>query len=161
MIKLGIRILLITSAYLLVYALGYLGFATRQANLVGWFLILTAFAYGIGGPFLIRNHMKIQGSVRQENNDRSFWAVIPGFLVVFYVSPLEFIYISEILPGVRSTWMQIFGLFLIACSILLFSSARIALKGFYSGRLQVVEGHLLIQKGPYHLIRLQLMLPLS
>jgi len=46
--------------------------------------------------------------------------ILPGFLVVFYVSPLEFIYMPEILRSTHTTWMQIVGLALIAASLLVF-----------------------------------------
>jgi protein-S-isoprenylcysteine O-methyltransferase Ste14 len=153
MVKQGIRILLISGAYLLVCVLGYLGFATYHRNLTGWFLILTALSYGLGGPFLLWSNLKRESVVRQERQDRSFWLILPGFLVVFYVSPLEFIYMPEILRSTHTTWMQIVGLALIAASLLVFGWARNAIKGMYSGRLRVQVGHILIQHGPYHVIR--------
>lgn len=153
MVKQGIRILLITSAYLLVCVLGYLGFASYRLNLIGWFLIFTAFSYGLGGPYLIWSTMKRDRVVRQERQDRSFWLILPGFLVVFYASPLEYLYIPEILHGTRTTWMQLVGLSLIIASLLIFGWARIALKGMYSGQIRVQTGHVLIQNGPYGIIR--------
>ena len=153
MIKYGIRILLISSAYLLVCALGYLGFATYKYNLTGWFLILTAFSYGLGGPFSLWSNMKRSGVIHQERQDRSFWLILPGFLVVFYASPLEYLYIPKIPYLARTTWMQLAGLGLIVASLVLFGWARIALKGMYSGRIRVQAGHILIQNGPYCIIR--------
>ena len=153
MMKYGIRILLIFSAYLLVCALGYLGFATYKNNLIGWFLFLTALLYGLGGPYLLRSNLKRNGVIHQERQDRSFWLILPGFLVVFYASPLEYLYIPEILQGCRTTWIQFAGLALIVASLLLFGWARITLKDMYSGRIQVQAGHILIQNGPYSLIR--------
>jgi len=153
MMKYGFRILFISSAYLMVCALGYLGFATYKYNLTGWFLILIAFAYGLGGPYLLWSNLKRNVAIHQENQDRSFWLILPGFLVVFYASPLEYLYIPEILYLVRMLWMQIAGLVLIAASLVLFTWARIALKGMYSGRIHVQAGHRLIQNGPYSLIR--------
>jgi protein-S-isoprenylcysteine O-methyltransferase Ste14 len=152
MVKQGIRILLISSAYLLVCALGYLGFATYHRNLAGWVLILTALSYGLGGPFLLWSNLKREEVVRQERQDRSFWLILPGFLVVFYASPLEFMYMPEILRNIHSIWMQIAGLALIAASLLLFGWARYAIKGMYSGRLRVQVGHVLIQQGPYRIV---------
>jgi protein-S-isoprenylcysteine O-methyltransferase Ste14 len=153
MIKDGIRILVISSAYLLVCALGYSGFATYKYNLVGWFLILTAFLYGLGGPYLLWSNRRKNEVIHQERHDWSFWLILPGFLVVFYASPLEYLYIPEILHDTRATWMQLAGLALIVVSLLLFGWARIALKGMYSGRIQVQTGHILIQNGPYSIIR--------
>ncbi|OGO60307.1 MAG: hypothetical protein A2032_02665 [Chloroflexi bacterium RBG_19FT_COMBO_49_13] len=145
------RILLILSAYLLVCVLGYLGFITYQHNLTGWFLILTAFSYGLGGPYLLWSHMKKEAITRQERQDRSFWLILPGFLVVFYASPIEYIFLPGIIPHTPA--LQIIGLALIVASLLLFGWARLALKSFYSGRLRVKDGHMLVQHGPYHIIR--------
>ncbi len=149
----GTRILLILCVYLLGCILGYLGFITYQHNLIGWFLILTALAYGLGGPYLLRSNLKKVDVQRQEKRDLSFWLVLPGFLVVFYASPLEYIYLPEYLPFARTNVMQIIGVGLIIISLMLHGWARWALKGMYSGRVQVKTGHTLVQQGPYHFLR--------
>ncbi len=149
----AILLVLITCTYLLIAVLGYLGFATYHSNLIGWFLILTSIAYGLGVPYLLWTNLKSGPVVLQEYQNRSFWAVIPGFLLVFYASPIEYRYMSELLPGFRPASLQIIGISLIIAGIFLFSWARNSLKGFYSGRVQVQVGHVLIQSGPYHIIR--------
>lgn len=151
MVKFIGRVLLIAGLYLLIIALGYLGFATYKHNLTGWFLILTAFAYGFGGPYLLWTELKKENVARHENQDRSFWLVIPGFLMVFYASPLEYIFRIKILP--QSIWLQIVGLILIAASMLLFGWARTTLRGLYSGRVRVKADHTLVQHGPYRIVR--------
>ncbi|HEX9090523.1 MAG TPA: isoprenylcysteine carboxylmethyltransferase family protein [Anaerolineales bacterium] len=151
MVKITTRIVLITSAYLLVCALGYLGYITLKQNLLGWFLILTAVLYGLSGPYLLRSNLKKEGIIRQERQDRSFWLIIPGFLVVFYASPIEYLHFPLILP--RGIWAQIIGLGLILAGILLIAWAQSALKGRYSGRIWVVSGQTLVQAGPYHYVR--------
>lgn len=151
MLKWGIRILLISSAYLMVCVLGYLGYATCRGNLTGWFLILVAILYAISGPYLLWSNLKNENVVRHESHDWSFWSVIPGFLVVFYASPLEYLFISQYLP--RGSWIQTSGVVLISASIVLFVWARLVLKGLYSGRVRVTAGHTLIQRGPYQVIR--------
>ncbi len=151
MVKFIGRGLLIACFYLFIFALGYLGFATYKHNLTGWFLILTALAYGFGGPYLLWTEFKKENIVRHENKDRSFWLVIPGFLMVFYAPPLETMFKLKILP--HPIWIQIVGLILIAVSMLLFGWARTALKGLYSGRVRVKEDHTLVQHGPYRIIR--------
>ena len=147
----GIGILLILGAYLVVCALGYLGIITCRQNLLGWFLILTAVVYGLGGPFLLRINLNRDGVISQERQDRSFWQILPGFLVVFYASPLEYLYIPPVLP--RGNWIQVIGLVLIAFSMLLITWAQRALKGRYSARIRVVAGQTLVQDGPYHYLR--------
>lgn len=151
MVRLITRILLISCAYLLVCALGYLGYVTYPNNIMGWLLLLIAILYGIGGPYLLWSNLKKENVVRQESHDRSFWLIIPGFLVVFYISPLEYLFISQSLP--RAGWMQTIGVILIAASLVLVGWARLAIRGMYSGRLQVISGHFLIQDGPYRVIR--------
>jgi len=151
MIKITTRIFLITSAYLLICALGYLGYLTLKQNLLGWFLILTAILYGLSGPYLLARNLKKEGIIRQERQDRSFWLIIPGFLVVFYASPLEYLYLLHVLP--HGIWAQIFGLALIMAGIFLVAWAQSALKGKYSGRIWVVTGQTLVQDGPYHFVR--------
>ena len=151
MLTLATRILLIITLYLLIFLMGYLGLLTLPTNLTGWFLVLTAVAYGLGSPFLFRNHFKKEGIVSQENLDLSFWMVIPGFLVVFYASPLEYLLLDELIP--RTLWTQILGLILIIICMVLFGWARGTLKNLYSGHVQVKIGHTLIQHGPYRFIR--------
>jgi protein-S-isoprenylcysteine O-methyltransferase Ste14 len=144
-------IILIISAFMLVCALGYLGSITLQDNLIGWFLILTAVAYGLGGPYLLWSNLKNEGIVSQERQDKSFWLILPGFLMVFYAPPIEYVYLSGIIPNTRL--LQEIGLILIVTSLLLFTWARLVLKGMYSGRLRVKTDHSLVQQGPYHFIR--------
>ena len=151
MLTIGIRILLVIILYLLIFLMGYLGFLTYHTNLTGWFLILTAITYGLGGPFLLRTQLRKEKIVRQEKWDLSFWMVVPGFLVVFYASPLEYLLLPEIFKP--NIWMQILGLVLIGISMLLFGWARIVLGGMYSGHLQVKTDHILVQQGPYRIIR--------
>ena len=146
-----IRIFIVILFYLLIFFMGYLGFLTYQTNLTGWFLILTAFTYGLGGPLLLRTRLRKERIVRQEKWDLSLWMVVPGFLVVFYASPLEYLLLPKILHN--TLWMQILGLVLIGISMLLFGWARIVLGGMYSGHLQVKTDHILVQQGPYRIIR--------
>jgi protein-S-isoprenylcysteine O-methyltransferase Ste14 len=146
-----IRIVLIIITYVLIFIMGYLGILTYQSNLTGWFLILTALTYGLGGLFLFRTHFKNESIVRKEKRDLSFWMVVPGFLVVFYASPLEYLLFPEIHQPIL--WMQILGLVMIVISMFLFGWARIVLGGMYSGHLQVKTDHILVQHGPYRTIR--------
>lgn len=141
-------------AYLLVCVLGYLGIATRRTNLLGWFLILTAVAYGISGPLLLRDNLgREEAVIRKEHQDRSFWVILPGFLMVFYAAPLEWLIISKLFVGGRGIWSQILGLIIVTAGIALLSWARVTLKDLYSGRVQILASHSLVQNGPYHFLR--------
>jgi len=145
------RLFLIFGAYPLALALGYLGIATFKQNLIGWFLIIFASAYILGGPFLLHTYKKENAISRQESGDRSFWLVQPGFLLVFYASPIEYLIMSQIIP--RTEWLQVVGLVLISTSMFLHGWARLALRGMFTGHIQVQKDHPLIQQGPYRVIR--------
>ena len=131
--------------------MGYLGYLSLRSNIMGWFLTLVAILYAFGGPFLLWSNLRKEDVIRAENQDRSFWLVIPGFLLVFYASPLEYLFLPRLLP--RASWMQASGIVLISVGLVLFSWARLALKGMYSGRVRVTSGHTLVQHGPYKIIR--------
>jgi len=145
------RIFLIFGAYPMALALGYLGIATYKQNLTGWFLILFACAYILGGPFLLYANKKKVGISRQESGDRSFWLVQPGFLLVFYAPPIEYLLMPQVLP--RTQWLQLAGLVLISASMFLHGWARLALRGMYTGHVQVQADHPLVQQGPYRVLR--------
>ncbi len=133
--------------------LGYLGYKTIRTNLLGWFLLLAALAYGLSGPFLLKQNLNVQGVVHKETQDRSFWVILPGFLLVFYGSPLDWLYLSQLFHRPGSLWIQFLGLALITVSIILLNWARLTLRDLYSGRVQVVAGHSLVRNGPYQIIR--------
>jgi len=149
--KLGITVFLVLFAYLLVAALAYLGFATYNTNLIGWFLIFSAIGYGLGGPYLFVHNLRQDNILRREEKDLSFWFILPGFLVVYYASPLEYLYFPGVLPLDEN--VQFVGMGLIVTSVLIMAWAQIALKGKYSGRVWVVAGQTLVQTGPYHFLR--------
>lgn len=135
----------------MVCVLGYLGYISFHTNIMGWFLMMVAVLYGFGGPFLLWSNLRKEDVVRHENQDRSFWLIIPGFLVVFYASPLEYLFQPPLLP--RTSWMQTCGIVLIIIGLIGFTWARLVLKDMYSGRVRVTSGHTLAQRGPYQIIR--------
>ncbi|MDP2995546.1 MAG: isoprenylcysteine carboxylmethyltransferase family protein, partial [Anaerolineales bacterium] len=87
----------------------------------------------------------------EEKGDRSFWAILPGFLVVFFAPPIEWMYLPAVLP--RTLWMQIAGLVLILAAVALRIWTRAHLRGLYSGHVEVQVGHRLVQSGPYLFVR--------
>ena len=147
------RTMLILCAYLLAGVMGYLGLLTYQRNLTGWFLILSALLYALSGPYLLYSHLKKEKVTSQEAQDRSFWYLIPGFLLIYYGPPLEYLFLPEIFPETRTYWMQGIGIALILLNLVLFLWARTAIKSMYSGKLQVKVGHNLVKSGPYRIIR--------
>jgi len=138
--------------------LALLGLETLGGNTLGWFLLLLGIAYPAGAVifYFIRHEpfWKSSGSgepVREEMGDRSFWLILPGFLAIFFAPPLEWMYLPAVLP--RLPWMQIAGLVLILSALALRVWTRAHLRGLYSGHVEVLAGHRLVQSGPYRIVR--------
>lgn len=149
---------LIILAPALSICLALLGLETLRANLLGWFLLLLGIGFPAGGIiyYWIRREpfwrsAQVGETVLEERGDRSFWAILPGFLVVFFASPLEWMY----LPGLmtRLPWMQAAGLGLILSAVVLRIWARAHIRGLYSGHVEVQADHRLVQSGPYRFVR--------
>jgi protein-S-isoprenylcysteine O-methyltransferase Ste14 len=157
MSRLAIFFLLVVAPALSI-CLALLGLETLRDNLMGWFLLVLGVAYPVGGViyFLVRREPFWKSAsggevVREESSDRSFWLILPGFLVVFFASPLEYLYLPIFLP--RALWMQVAGLMLILLSLVLRIWTRLHIRGLYSGHVEVQTGHHLVQSGPYRFVR--------
>ena len=142
----------------LAICLALLGLETLGDNFLGWFLLVVGVAYPAGGViyYFIRHEpfWKAGGSGKimlEEKGNRSFWAILPGFLVAFFVPPLEWLYLPASLPC--TLWMQVAGLVLILAAVILRIWARAHLRGLYSGHVEVQVGHRLVQSGPYRFVR--------
>jgi protein-S-isoprenylcysteine O-methyltransferase Ste14 len=149
-------LMLVASALAIFLAL--LGLETLDDNILGWFLLVFGVAYPAGGIihyFIQREPFwkSARGSeiTREEKGDRSFWLILPGFLAVFFAPPLEWMYMSAILP--RNIWMQICGLVLVLLGLTLLIWARSHIRGLYSGHVEIQVGHRLVASGPYRCIR--------
>ena len=149
---------LVVFALELAFVIGLLGWLTVKTNLLGWFLLLvgTAYLVGVVIVYWFRKERfwgpRAGGAMlKEENDDRSFWLIVIGMIVAFFLPPLEYIFLPALLP--RRLWMQITGLTLIILGCVLFIWARRTLGKFYSGHVSVVEGQPLVQSGPYHFIR--------
>jgi protein-S-isoprenylcysteine O-methyltransferase Ste14 len=157
MSRLAVFFLVIVAPALAIF-LALLGLETLQRNMLGWFLLVFGVAYPAGGviySFIRREPFwKSAGGGqpgKEENGDRSFWIILPGFLAVFFAPPLEWFYLPAFLP--RTLWMQVAGLVLILAALVLRIWARQHIRGLYSGHVQVQAGHRLIQSGPYRYVR--------
>ncbi len=149
-------LLVIAPAFSLCLAL--LGLETLEENRLGWFLMALGISYPAGGVIYYFIHKKpfweaasAGKAVKQEATDRSFWAIVPGFILVLFAPPAEWYYLEEFLP--RSLAMEIVGWVLVAAGIILAGWARYSLWDYYSGRIQVGNSHTLVQNGPYRVIR--------
>ncbi len=157
MSRLAILFMLVVAPVLAI-CLALLGLETLGSNFLSWFLLVFGVAYPAGGViyYFIRRepfwNSVDRGEVsREEKGDRSFWAILPGFLVVFLAPPLEWMYLPVVLP--RTLWMQIAGLVLILAAMALRIWVRAHLRGLYSGHVEVQVGHRLVQSGPYGFVR--------
>jgi protein-S-isoprenylcysteine O-methyltransferase len=146
-------LLFVAPALSLILAL--LGLETLHRNLLGWVLLVIGIVYPAGVVIVYWFQKKAfwQGSgetVKEERGDRSFWVILPGMLVCFFIPPLEYMYLAW-LPG--AFWIQTVGLILSVAGIALLVWARPFIKGMYSGHVGVVSDHRLISSGPYHYVR--------
>ncbi len=149
-------LLILAPALALVLAL--LGFDTLEKNILGWVLLITGISYAAGviiyywflkKPFWLPQK---GGSVSlEERGDRSFWLILPGMLAIFFLPPLEYLYLPALLP--RTIWMQIIGMALLVMGLALRIWARTAIQGQYSGHVQIAQKQELIRGGPYRCIR--------
>jgi protein-S-isoprenylcysteine O-methyltransferase Ste14 len=137
--------------------LACLGVATLANNRTGWILFVTGIAF-LAGPIIYyvrtRQPYWLSGSGRvsqEEKGDLSFWLILPGFLLVFYSSPLEFLYLPEMIT--RGIALEGAGLLLFGLGLGLFIWARRAARDQYSGHIQVSVNHILVKTGPYHYVR--------
>lgn len=135
-----------------------MGVETLRTNLLGWFLFLTGIVYAVG--ILITAYIRRKRfwepqfsgeAAHEERGDRSFWLVTLGMIAMFYLSPLEYIYIAAFLP--RTVGMEVFGMVLVVLGSVLFVWARRTLGVNYSGHVSVKQGQELVQTGPYQIIR--------
>ncbi len=157
MSRLVIFFLMVIASALAIF-LALLGLETLGSNMLGWFLLVFGVAYPAGAiihyfiqrePFW--NSTRAIEIVREEKGDRSFWFILPGFLAVFFAPPLEWMYMTAILP--RSIWLQICGLVLVLLGLALLIWGRSHLRGLYSGHVEVQSDHRLVTSGPYRWIR--------
>lgn len=143
---------LILVAPVLAILLACLGLETLNSNWFGWVLFLFGIGYVTGGLIYF---WRSKGSVKkiqgEEKDDRSFWLILPGFLAVFFGSPLEYLFWPGLLP--RPVWMQVIGLALFLASLALRFWARRAIRGMYTGHVQIQADHRLVQEGPYRFVR--------
>ncbi len=151
-------VFLIVVAPALSICLAYLGLETLRGNIMGWFLLILGIAYPAGGAvyYFIYHKPFWQSSrtgdaIREESGDRSFWLILPGFLVNFFAAPLEWMTIPGWIP--RLPWMQGAGIGLIILAMVIRVWARAQLRGQYSGHVEVMAGHRLVKSGPYRFVR--------
>ncbi|MGB8251784.1 MAG: isoprenylcysteine carboxylmethyltransferase family protein [Anaerolineaceae bacterium] len=142
----------------LALCLALIGLETLGDNILGWFLLVFGVAYPVGGViyYFIRHEPFWKSAdggktSREEKKDNSFWAILPGFLVVFFASPLEWMYLPALLS--RASWLQVTGLILIMAAVALRIWTRTHIRGLYSGHVEVLSTHRLVQSGPYRTIR--------
>jgi len=127
------------------------GLAQRPTNLLGWFIGLFGLAFLTSGALYLPRLVQSRNARRAERNDLSFWLILPGFLVVFYGAPLEYLYLPQTLP--RTSVLQILGLVLLAAGVAMRVWVRRSIGALYSGHVQIQTGHHLVQRGPYRYVR--------
>jgi protein-S-isoprenylcysteine O-methyltransferase Ste14 len=146
-----IRIFLLIVGNALALLLALLALETTPTNFLGWFLLAISIAYGAGGVIYLWHSQDEEGLIRAETGNRSFWWILPGFIVIFFAPPLEFLHLPAVLP--RGIGMELAGLITILLGLLLRIWTRLTIGRMYSGYLRVKVGHVLVTDGPYRTIR--------
>jgi protein-S-isoprenylcysteine O-methyltransferase Ste14 len=138
--------------------LALLGVKTLPANPLGGFLLLVGVVYTAGVIIVYAIHKErfwespLNGVLTdEERGDRSLWFITLGMLAAFYLSPVEYIYLTASLP--RNAWMSFSGAGLVSLGSVLFVWARRTSGKRYSGHVSVKIGQTLVQSGPYRFIR--------
>jgi len=149
---------LLIIAPILALLLAWLGLLTIRTNLIGWFLLLVGVAYsgGILIAYAIRRDRLFDSRAgvnytREERGDRSFWFIALGMMAVFYLSPLDYLFLGTTLASTSLQEITGFGLILLA--IALFLWAHRTLGSGYTGHASVKEAQPLVKTGPYQWIR--------
>lgn len=147
----SLRVVLLVIGSPLAVLLGCLGVETSSRNALGWFLIFVGVGYGAGSVIYLWIKGTPDPTARREIDDRSFWLIIPGFVAAFFGPPLEYVYLSGVLP--RGAAMEVAGLTIIGTGLLLRIWTRFSLREQYTGYVQVRADQRLIQTGPYRYVR--------
>jgi len=154
----SVAFFLLVLAPALAMVLALLGLETLERNILGW-LDLTI---GVGYPSGAIIHFWIckkpfwqnrdgGNAIIEESGDKSFWLILPGLIAAFLAPPLEYLYLPAYLP--RAGWVPYVGLTLILLGVAWRFWVRAAIKGGYSGHVQVTEGQHLVKNGPYRYLR--------
>ncbi len=153
-----IFIFLVILVPVLGFGLALLGIITLSTNMMGGFLILAGLAYAVGVIVVFWQKRDKFWTAKtgeefsaEEKNDLSFWFILPGMITCFFLSPVEFLLIEEIIQ--RTKIFQITGLCLVFSGVILFLWARNHLKENYTGHLSIKTKQPLITTGPYRFIR--------
>ncbi len=149
---------LLIMTQILAMLLALLGVETLPVNPLGWFLFLVGVCYtaGVGILYFIRRERfweaVLEWATKYEiPNDRFLWFIILGLSAVFYLSPVEFLFLVPILP--RNTWISYSGVGLLILGIALFIWARQTLLINSNTSPSVTAEQTLVQSGPYRFIR--------
>jgi len=138
--------------------LALLGLETLRTNLLGWFLLLTGIIYAAG--IAIEGYVRKEefweskqsgDNLQEERGDRSFWLISLGIMTVFFLSPIEYLYLATFQP--HTVWMESIGVGLVLLGSTLFVWARRTLGIQYSGHVSVKKEQELVQSGPYRIVR--------
>lgn len=152
----GIFLMLVAPALSLFLAL--LGLETLRENRLGWFLFILGIAFPAARVIYyfirhepVRRKNPSDVAAQEGSTDKSFWAILPGFLVIFFAPPLDWYYLPELLP--RTLPFEIAGAALILIGATLAGWAIVYLREYYSAKISVGKSQVLLQSGPYRVIR--------
>jgi hypothetical protein len=74
-----------------------LGYETRMTNVTGWVLLVIGIL-GVAAGSIYLGVSMVRKSIRLDQRDKALWILLPGVILVFLGSPLEFQYLPALLP---------------------------------------------------------------
>lgn len=153
----SMMLFLVIGVPILALLLACLGAATFIDNLTGLLLFVIGIAFLAGPPiYYMRTKQPYwlsgRGRISQEEKgDASFWFILPGFLLVFFGPPLEFLSLPDSIA--RKIALEGLGFLLFILGLGLFIWARRVMRDQYSGHIQISVDQFLVKNGPYHYVR--------
>lgn len=150
--------LFLVFSLILAMLLALLGIETLAFNLVGWFLLLLGVVYiaWVGVVYFFQKERFWESIIERANSyeqhtNHAFWFIPLGMMAVFYLSPLEYLYLKPTLP--RAVWISAVGFGLVITGLALFIWARRTIRIAASAQDTLEKQLIFVQDGPYHVIR--------
>jgi hypothetical protein len=102
-------------------AIASLGGKTAPHNRLGWFILIAGLSSSLIG-FLFLVFAQYRQRIKLATIDRSLWLIVPGFLAISLIPPLEFLLLPATLP--RTALMEEIGLLLLGAGLLFYLRYR-------------------------------------
>ena len=126
---------------------------TLSITPLSWLLIVVGLFFGASTTIYSSRRRSKPLAIREEHGDRSFWLILPGFLVVFFGAPLEALYLPSWQAGQPADADRRHAAGRPRARRC--CSAGVARPGqaIHRARAYSLIGHRLVASGPYRIVR--------